>query len=331
MSTDRTSSLRAYFDTSRLRPILTSLNGDNSWLISFPRPERERKVCGKAYFHAVHDPWLKESASAVSPWLVNIDLVELEAAEDGDGVESVVRDIETAAGSICTAPSPLVDAIFVNFDGVDHRHRPTLSTFDPKIPVFAAPDASAALKTWGHFNTVITNRRLEPGNADWKSLHPGAPLPSWLTIFHMKGHHYLNFCTAMIWSPDPNTHEALLYSPHGIATSEPTMCTLLKHAMPKVKVLAIMHGLKESRAWGWQNTFGMQYGLPLYREAKSKYWVLTHDSPLVYSGLVMAGVREVRKTLEWGLGWEKEGLEAGSEREQVNFVEVGNGGFTVLA
>jgi hypothetical protein len=335
MSTDRAALLRNHFSTpnQELRPILTSVNGDNSWLISFPRPAAERETAGKAYFHAVHDPWLKGSATLISTWLVNIDLAAPASVTDGEGVEAVVREIESAAtGSPCTAPSPLVDVIFVNLDNIDHLHRPTLSTFDASIPVFAAPDASIALQEWGYFDTVVTNKEIQPDDGNWKTLHPGAPLPEWLTIFHMKGHHTLNFATAMIWSPDPNTHEALLYSPHGIATSEPSVRTLLHRATPAIKVLAIMHGLKESRTWGWLNTFGVQYGLPLYREAQAKYWVLTHNMPLRYSGIVMKGVTEIRRTLEWGLGWEKEEVEAAGrlEREEVNFVEVENGGFAVL-
>jgi hypothetical protein len=334
MSIDRAASLRTHFSTlnAELRPILTSLNGDNSWLISFPRPEAERKTSGKSYFHAVHDPWLQGSTFTVSPWIINIDLIAPASVTDGDGVEAVVRDIESAAAGPGhhTAPSPLVDAIFVNLDNIDHLHKLTLSTFDSRIPIFAAPDASPTLQAWGHFDTVVTNKELQPDDENWATLHPGAPLPEWLTIFHMKGHHYLNFVTAMIWSSGPGTHEALLYSPHGIAVSEPSVRALLHNVTPEIRVLAIMHGLKESRVFGWQNTFGVQYGLPLYREAKAKYWVLTHNMAFHYSGIVGRCISEIYRTLESGLGWEKDGKEAAFEQEKVKFLDVKNGGSTVL-
>src|SRR5437868_2345411 len=49
----------------QLRPILTNLNGDNSWLISLPRPSAggasnstPNKTKAKAYFHILQDAWL---------------------------------------------------------------------------------------------------------------------------------------------------------------------------------------------------------------------------------------------------------------------------------
>jgi hypothetical protein len=342
MSTDRVVSLQSYFSspTQELRPIRTSLNGDNSWLISFPRPVAERESSGKAYYHAVHDPWLQGSASVLSTWLVNIDLAAPASITGGDDVEAVVRDIENAAAVAgCLPPkdstysedSSLVDAIFINCPEVDHLHKPTLSTFNSRIPVFAAPLASTILQEWGYFDSVITIKELEAEDGNWMTLHPGAPMPAWLTFFHMKGPHRLTLATAMIWSPVPDTHEALLYSPHGIETEQPTVRTLLYKATPNIEVLAILHGLKESWAYGWMTTFGVQCGLPLYREAKAKYWVLSHNSPLQYSGLIMKGIWEVFRTMEWGLGQENQKGHPGVERGKVNFVEVENGTFTVLA
>jgi hypothetical protein len=343
MPTDRAASLQAHFSsaTKEPRPILTSLNGDNSWLISFPRPAAERQSVGKAYFHAVHDPWLKGSVSALSPWLVHIDLAAPASVEDGDGVEAVAREIEAAAAaaglvspedSKPTGHSSSIDAIFINVDAIDHAHEPTLRSFDGSIPVFAAPGAAKKIAGWGHFDTVVANKELAPEDGYWKNLHPGAPLPEWLTIFHMKGVHHLNFASAMIWSPYPGTYEALLYTPHGIDINLPSMRTLLHETKPDIKVLGILHGLKESWSFGYKNTLGVQYGLPLYRAAKAKYWVISHNSPLKYSGLVMTlgRVADVFRTTEWGLSQEKEQEKSDLERESVNFVEVENGSFTVL-
>jgi hypothetical protein len=41
------------------RPILTHLNVDTSWLISFPRPSPAKPHdVARSYFHVVIDPWL---------------------------------------------------------------------------------------------------------------------------------------------------------------------------------------------------------------------------------------------------------------------------------
>ncbi len=54
----RNATLEKHFGGSHpiLRPILTSLNGDNAWLISLPRPAVERQASAKAYYHVVSDP-----------------------------------------------------------------------------------------------------------------------------------------------------------------------------------------------------------------------------------------------------------------------------------
>lgn len=343
MSSNRADYIKSQFsDTAQeLRPILTSLNGDNSWLISFPRPHAERESIGKAFFHAVHDPWLTGPTSSFSTYLVFINHAAAPEVKDGAGVEEVAREIEDAAAEAgiiaknhrqysTPASKPIVDAIFVNLHGPDHLHAPTLQTFDPSIPVFAAGTADEIIRGLNHFDAVYSNKDLQPGSGDWKLLHPGGPLPEWLTIFRMTGHHMLNFCTAMIWSPSSGKHEALLYSPHGVRVAETTLQTFFNDAVPQVQTLAILHGLKESRAFGWLNTFGVSYGLPLYRASNAKYWVLTHDSPLAYWGLIMLGVREVRRTLEWGLGREAEEDGNATKLKEVNFVDVKNGDSTVL-
>ncbi|KAH7138490.1 hypothetical protein B0J11DRAFT_16637 [Dendryphion nanum] len=341
MTTDFASSLKSHFSGSdqKLRPILTSLNGDNSWLLSFPRPQLERENTGKVFFHAVHDPWLAGPTHFLSTWLVYISHTIVPSVKDGAGVERVAQEIEEAAAvaginagkkNSEIGASSMIDAIFIHFYGIDHLHGPTLLTFDPKIPVFVTPEGGKGIHDLNHFETVRITSDVKPDSKDWKTLHPGAPLPEWLTLFRMTGHHSLSFCTAMIWSPTPDVHEAIMYSPHGIRVAEPTVQTFLHKTAPDVKVLAILHALKESIAYGWLNSYGVSYGLPLYRESSAKYWVLSHDSQLTYQGIGMIGVKDVRRTLEWGLGREKEENKLGEDLKDVTFVEVSNGNCTVL-
>ncbi|KAJ8111017.1 hypothetical protein OPT61_g6284 [Boeremia exigua] len=340
MASDRAARLRAQLHANHeLRPIFTSLNGDNSWLLSFPRPVAERERTGKAYFHVVHDPWLTGPNVLGSSWLVFIDLSTPAAVKDGAGVEQVAREIESAAadaGLIETAQvdavdkeSPL-DAIFINLHYGDHLHEPTLLTFRSSIPVFTTTEGAAVVKKMGHFATVKTYADIDPATftGHWTALHPGAPLPSYLTLFRITGHHELNFLTALLWTPKPGVHEAILYSPHGMYTSTPALQTLLHRSTPRFTTLALLHGLKESWTFNWQTTFGVASGSQLFKQSGARYWINTHNDRLAYGGLVWWFNKDIFRTVEWWLGQEK-GREGKDRKLKVE--DVGNGDYFILA
>jgi hypothetical protein len=339
MSDHRAAKYRAHFNSKQeLRPILTCLNGDNSWLLSFPRPLEERKSTGKAFFHVVHDPWLKGPEVQHSSWVIFIALSSPAAISDGPGIEQLVRDIESAAvdagvvtpSTVQTDEHSPVDAIFVNLHYGDHLHKPTLLTFDPSTPVFTTTEGALTINKLTHFNTVIKYADLSPDSytGDWTTLHPSPVLPPYLTIFRIKGHHELNFLSALIWTPSPGTHEAVLYSPHGLYTSTPALQSFLHHSTPAFSTLALLHGLKESWSLNWQTTFGVASGLQLYRQSGARYWVRTHDDRLRYGGLVYWLANDVFRTLEWGLGQERKG--EGEGAKEVKVEHVGNGDCVVL-
>lgn len=259
-----TETLRSYFASHHeqpLRPILTSLNGDGSWLMSFPLPSvaslQNNGVRRKRFYHIVVDPWLKGPATMVSPWLVSIERTEPAAVSDADGVEALVREIEELAAaaqgqafedSDAQPQQPLVDAIFIKVHLLDHLHRPTLETFDKRIPVFATAEAAPIIRGWGHFDTVVDFRDYKrydgdngsaensPGASDvptadrashWKSFHPGSPLPEWLNVFRLVGDWYVELATVLVWSHDShpkhdeigagnNQHEFIINTPHGV-------------------------------------------------------------------------------------------------------------------
>lgn len=343
MTIDRQDKLKAHFNSAQeIRPIFTSLNGDNSWLLSFPRSVADRKSTGKAYFHIVHDPWLNGPEIQISSWVVSLALSSPAAVSNGTGVEQLIREIESAAADagIVTPlqPSPKsetspVDAILLNLHYGDHLHTPTLLTFPSSIPVLTTTEGALVVKKLNHFNTIATYADLEPKTStiDWTTLHPGPlVLPSYLTVFRIKGHHELNFLSALIWSPSPNTHEATLYSPHGLHTSTPALQSFLHDSTPRFHTLALLHGLKESWTWNWQTTFGVKSGLELFRESGARYWIPTHDDRLSYGGLVWWFVTDVFRTVEWGIGQEKEKRVGGERLEEVRVERVGNGECFVL-
>ncbi|KAH6619171.1 hypothetical protein B0J18DRAFT_236720 [Chaetomium sp. MPI-SDFR-AT-0129] len=278
MSPSRTDDLRAYFSAPNAtpRPILTSLNGDHSWLASFPRPAAERaQPNSKTFFHVVIDPWLAGESTLLGSWFISITTPAPAAINSGAAVEDVVREIEAAAnqgtprteeGTDKTNNSSPIDAIFLNFHYGDHVHEPTLRTFNRDIPVFATAESGALAQKLNHFSHLTFTHDLVGGSSptqSWRSLRPGqqdsdsssdasstttaaSALPDWLTVFRIPGHHELNHGTAIIYSPpspDPATvpqrHETLLLIPHGIRTDQPALqafLTFLRDEDPKERL-----------------------------------------------------------------------------------------------
>ena len=340
MSASRTTTLNAHFTSlgHNLRPILTSLNGDNSWLISFPLPVKERKATNRAYYHAVLDPWLVGPSVTLSSWLVSLSLTTQSVANDGNGIEALARDIEdeaATAGLIVNQPrgtSSYLDAIFIGFHYTDHMHKPTLCTFDKTIPVFAVSEAAGTIRTWDHFRTVIVTHDLDSANGNWHEFHPGAPLPNWLNIFRIIGHHELNFADIIVWSSDEGTNEAILYSPHGIRIDQPSFQTYLHKANPPVSTVAMLHALKDSFALGARTTLGVAGGLALEAELKPAYWIKTHDSTLLYNGLFSLVIRDVFRSMESGIEeLQRKSDKAPEDLKKPNLIEIESGECFVLS
>ncbi|KIX94304.1 uncharacterized protein Z520_10014 [Fonsecaea multimorphosa CBS 102226] len=351
---ERQETLRAHFaSASPWRPIMTSLNGDNSWLLSFPRPEPERASTGKCYYHILFEPWLNGPTSLFSSWFIHLAHPQSPAFAGPETVNAWVRQIETEAAAVAGLSKqagsknggekerPEVDAILLGFHYLDHLHQPTLLQFDPRIPVIATPEARAVLEPWDHFKTVLTIPSLDPMAKSWRSdaAHPGDPFPSWLAPVRLLGHHELNYVTALVWthatSDGGDVHEAILQTPHGTKLDVGPLQAFLD-SEPRAENLALLHGLKESRAMGSMNTFGAAGGLALYRKiGGAKYWLQTHHAALVYSGIMMRllWVHDTPKTIQWAL--EKEAQESGNDVEhkggRPNVIEVDNGGCFVLA
>ncbi|KAI8657321.1 hypothetical protein NCS57_01110100 [Fusarium keratoplasticum] len=332
------------------RPVLTSLNGDNSWLMSFPRPETERAAAGKVFYHVVFEPWLEGPTSMLGSWFINISLSSSPAIPDAEAVKDVVREIEDAAAihlfqsGDASAKAPKeepdsggIDAILLGFHYLDHVHEATLRKFSKDIPVIATPEAADIVRRWGHFETIKLIQDLEPSIQSWRTpeLHPGEPLPLWLTPIRLPGFAVLNFCLAIVWTHPTNgegeVHEVILSSPHG--TRFEGSLEAFRNAVPKTKMLAMLHGLKESHTLGSQTTLGAKGGLEIYRKVGGvKYWVLSHHSKLLYGGifLYLAWTQDTQRTVSWMLEEEQKADSDSAKKEKPNVVEVDNGGSFVL-
>lgn len=73
---------------------MTSLNGDNSWLLSFPRPEKELKFSSKLYYHIVFEPWLVGPVSIVSSWLIHITPSQTAAVQTVEAIDKLIGEVE---------------------------------------------------------------------------------------------------------------------------------------------------------------------------------------------------------------------------------------------
>lgn len=332
------------------RPVFTSLNGDNSWLMSFPRPAKECDEVGKAYYHVVFEPWLAGSTSMLANWFLTIRLSEPAAVSTVDQIEAVILQIEEAAAADSSSRPPKlvengygggIDAILLGFHYLDHVHEPTLRLFDPAIPVIASPEAAQIVQAWNHFTTVRLIRDFPTDARSWQSpdLHPGEPLPTWLRPLRLPGSQELNYCLTIVWThcvinSQEEIHEAIFQTPHGMPLDAGPLDAFL-NAEPPTEKLALLHALKEGYSAYKLVAYGVKAGIPLYRKVGgTRYWLPTHHSKLWYTGLFswLININDVERTLDWGLEEEAKTTpqKFGEALERPNLVKVGNGQSFIL-
>ncbi|KAF3347956.1 40S ribosomal protein S8 [Verticillium dahliae VDG2] len=137
-----------------LRPILTRLNADNSWMMSLPRPGGP-DASGKAYYHVLQDLWLGGSLTEwpYTAFLFKIVRTQAGQFDDVADIERLVASLEAAAAgggaeraadaTTTTKQRQGVDAILVSHTNIDHCHRATLERFPRETPVLVVADAAA--------------------------------------------------------------------------------------------------------------------------------------------------------------------------------------------
>ncbi|WQF88272.1 Putative ribonuclease Z/Hydroxyacylglutathione hydrolase [Colletotrichum destructivum] len=320
-------------EASPRRPILTYVNGDNTWLISIPRPDAGASGGGgKAFYHILLDPWLGGHSDSFSKWILRMRLKQDAALGSIGAVEDWIRDTETACGGAKGAEERWwLDAVLITHLNADHLHEPTLRTFDPSISVFAVSGAAAAVSALKHFDNVAVVPDFVRGET-WPAT-PG--MPAWLSVFRLqdeKGaypyiYHAMIIGTSSSSSAaaaaDGGKDEVILYTPHGV---EPEMVEAAMRANPKASIVAMMHPLNECGVGVISK--GVANGLKIERQNGVRHWVNTHDDKLQYTGILGYFMQYGRKTLEQGL--EEEAREKGGEQRRPNYVVVGNGGSHIL-
>ncbi|KAH8891526.1 hypothetical protein GQ53DRAFT_746595 [Thozetella sp. PMI_491] len=319
---------------AKLRPVLTFINGDVSWLVSFPRPAAEQSERGKVYYHAVIDPWFGKPAVSGSSYLLVMNLGRDPGFSSRAALDAAIVEIEAAAGNTLapTDAAPAVDVILVNGIQTDHCHKPSLVEFAAATPVFATGMAAKSIASWRHFSTVAELSPCDPSKTSWKDAHPGAPLPAWLTVFPPTVSRLNNFGLALITSANSSGDELILMAPHGIGADESSIKGLVATTQPPVKMLALVAPLKNSYTLGIKTVLGVEEGLAIVHEAGNPYYVRSGDLvSLNYGGLMSYVLRDEPRDLQWGIDVLSKTLGPGKAIAKPKMVEVENGGSFLLA
>ena len=246
-----------------------------------------------------------------------------------------------------------VDAVAISHEFTDHCHKETLLELHSSVPVFAIKEAATLIRGWKHFKTV-TNLSLfgKDGNVDWRSTSI-PPLPDWIGISRLlQTDDVLNYHAALLitWNKrhsnvtklfqtasalpngkqdhhtpivpneDDEAAEAIIYSPHGIHSSDLEMIPI---ASPSISTLAFLHGLHDVKVnaigrTALQSNLGAHNGLKAQRILNASYWISTHDEIKTGGGIVSYFLNRNQWTL-------KDALEAERREKEENPAEMEEG------
>jgi hypothetical protein len=275
----------------------------------------------------------------------------------------------------------LIDALAVSHEFTDHCHKDTLLECHKDVPVFAIKEAAQLIESWKHFRTVIVvNAFGADEETDWRSTSV-PPLPEWIGISRLlQTDDVLNYHAALLFTfnnrhdnsqsklaaaaaaaastkrkrgrpptttiDDDDSAEAILYTPHGISSSD---LTFIPSAVPRLHTLAFLHGLHNVRVGtasgrtALQSNLGAHNGLQAQRLLNAHYWISTHDEIKTGGGLVAWFLQRDELTLKDALELERRDARGGKrikgalgevvesfEESGCNWVDVRNGESKVL-
>ena len=326
---------------SSSRPLLTHLNADTTWLLQLPYPAAAPCPLGRTHFNILFDPWLQGPQSDVASWFSTqwhavpagvatiADLNALLHHIEGRGVPG---KSEYESNAACQLPS-YIDVVAISHEFTDHCHRATLQELPRQTPVFATDVAADLVRTWGHFDTVITTPGLGAG-VDWKRLTVGS-LPDWLAIGRVvtPGNFlYYHSAVFVVFDLDQGSTtssggEAVVYSPHGIESRD-----LEGIKASGFTTLALLHGMHDvALTMTQQLNLGALNGIRAVGASGARYWVATHDEVKVGRGFVASFLRRTVYTLKEAIAHEQKQLrEADKLLPKYHFQELGSGEGLVL-
>jgi hypothetical protein len=194
------------------------------------------------------------------------------------------------------AGASAIDVVAISHEFTDHCHQATLLELPKQTPVFATDKAADLVRSWAHFEAVVTMPGFAGANQGGLQDALGHPLlPAWLGLGRVvTDGNALYYHSAVLIAFDlhgktlddteaeSSSTQAIVYSPHGIRGSD-LQC--LKAS--GVSTLGLLHGLHDVRIWMTaQLNLGALNGIEAVRACGAKYWIATHDEAKRGGGLI---------------------------------------------
>ncbi|CAJ2514006.1 Uu.00g021250.m01.CDS01 [Anthostomella pinea] len=329
-------------------PVLVHLNADTTWLLQLPYPAGVAPPAGRTRFNILIDPWLTGPQSDVAGWfstqwhliapsvqtVAELDalLAEAEVGPDSGGA-GPPSGLGSGQGREGHEKRSYIDVVALSHEFTDHCHEATLRELPRTTPVFATEKAAELVRSWRHFDTVVTTTGFSSETGDWRKTLSLAPLPDWVGIGRViTAGNALYYHSAIMVVFDTTTSaasgagngNAVVYSPHGIKGPD-----LQSVSGAGIRTLALLHGLHDVRIWMTkQLNLGAINGLEAVRASGARYWVATHDEVKKGGGFIAPLLRRTAYTLADAVRTETE--RAGGEVPDYAFVELGSGHGLVL-
>lgn len=312
-------------------PVLIHLNADTTWLIQLPYPAGSEPPPGRSRFNVLLDPWLQGPQSDVASWFSTQRHVVAPSVKSIAELNELLAELERGEAE---RPS-YIDAVAISHEFTDHCHEATLREVPPSTPVVATEKAAQLIRSWKHFDVVLTTPAFSAGPGTWPESLGVSPLPPWVGIGRVvtAGNSLYYHSAIMVAFADGSqpgasgqaASRAIIYSPHGIRASD-----LQPVRASGIATLALLHGLHDVRIWMTkQLNLGARNGLEAVRASGAKYWVATHDEAKKGGGLIAPLLR--RTALTVGDAVKNETQKSGEKAPDYEFVELGSGDGLVLS
>lgn len=350
------------------RPVLAHLNADTTWLLQLPIPasvtvSKKSRAKGKSRsktprrsrYNILVDPWLEGPQSDVASWFSTQWHIVTPAVQTLRELDEVLAELE--GGSVnkdVDGALSYIDCVAISHEFTDHCHEATLRELPQSTPVVATEKAADLIRSWRHFETVITTPGFSAATPDWRDLmvDQSGALPPWLGIGRVitQGNSLYYHSAVMVvfdlgyrstqratrsksttaQSQSQNEPEAVIYSPHGIKGSD-LECV----GAAGIKTLALLHGLHDVRIWMTaQLNLGALNGIQAVRATGARYWIATHDETKKGGGLISWFLQRTSYSLRDAVESEGVKMEGGIEGDgsvpAYDFRELGSGDGMVL-
>lgn len=346
------------------RPVLAHLNADTTWLLQLPIPrslatsprsnaksKSAPKDTRRSRYNILIDPWLDGPQSDVASWFSTQWHVVVPAVPDLQELDKVLAELEDGeTDEEAAGAESYIDCVAISHEFTDHCHEATLRELPRSIPVVATEKAAELIRSWNHFDRVITTPAFSAATPNWRDVlvDSSGALPPWLGIGRVvtQGNALYYHSAVLVAfdlgyvshqratrSKDKAAHsqsesEAVIYSPHGINSSD---LECIREA--NLKTLALLHGLHDVKIWMTaQLNLGALNGIQAVRASGARYWVATHDESKRGGGLISWFLQRTSYSLRDAVESEeaKDRAENDGSASSYKFLELGSGDGMVL-